>query len=426
MLKENELKFITESDSISAYYASDEYYAKVDSAFNRLDWWTPLIGYGRKNSKRGTEFYLEGVLSQINPVGIGGYRHRLPGYFNKKFDNDFLLESEGFVDYGFRNKDVKGKAGIGLTYVPEKFVRTFIRAGEYYDRINNYASIEQTFSRSNFARTRMMSIAQRMEIVNGLFAELSFEYSKQSPITDIQLAPWSDDLFGGLNTPVEFEPYVKSELRLDVKYRIGQKYVKRGREKIILGTDYPEINLVYRKGIPGLFNSEVNFDYFEISAKDHWEIGQFGYSKWQLSFGTFLNKNNLRVLEWKYFRGSDRYYFSDPVSSFQLLGPTMSTPNEYLSANYVHHFEGAILGKIPVVRWLKLGLAGGAGALSIPDNGFYHFEAYAGLERNIRIKKQLFRVGVYAVTSDNTLESTNYNWKFGLNFYNTFTKKWEY
>lgn len=426
VLKEAELEFISESDSISAYYESDDYYDKLDSAFNIIDWWTPLVGFGRKNSKKGTEFYLEGLISQVNPFGIGGYRHKLPGYFNKEFDNDYLLETEGFIDYGFRTKDVKGKLGVGLTYYPEKFVRTFIRAGETYNLVNNYASIEQTFSRSNYAKTKMASIAQRMEIVNGLFAELTFEYMHQSPITNVPLTQWSENLFGELNRPIEFEPYVKSEIKLEVKYRFKQKFVKRGREKMIIGSDYPEINAIYRKGLPGIFNSEVNFDYFELSMHDHWNLGQFGYSKWQVVAGSFLNKDNLRVLEWKFFRGSDRYFFSDPVNSFQLLGPTMSTPDEYLSANYIHHFDGALLNKVPVVRWLKLSLATGAGTLLIPDNDFAHFEAYLGLEKAVRIKKQLFRFSVYAVTSDNSFSSTNYTWKVGINFFNTFTKKWEY
>ncbi|MFH2095072.1 MAG: DUF5686 family protein, partial [Bacteroidota bacterium] len=184
-LKDNELEFIQETDSIKAYYISEEYYHKIDSAFNRISWWFWLTGVGHRCRPKGTEWYIGGFFEQINPVGIGGYRHKLPGYFNKEFKNGMLLENKGFIDYGFRNEDVKGKLSVGLTYIPLKFVRTMITAGEFYEMINNYASFEQVFSRSNYARTRTLGVAQRMELVNGLFGELSVEYSDQIAINNM-------------------------------------------------------------------------------------------------------------------------------------------------------------------------------------------------------------------------------------------------
>lgn len=425
-LKNKELDFIDKSDSIQEYYVSDEYLDKQDSIFNKLSWWSPFVGVGYKNHYSGNTFYIGGLLQQVVPFGVGGYRHKLPFSFSKQFENGMYLESEESLDYGFRNKDFKGKIGVGLTYFPKKFVRTYIEIGDFYDQVNNYASYEQTFSRSNYVRNKTFSIKQRMEIINGLYGELSFIYSNQLPIDDIQLSSWSDFLFEDLNTPIAFKQYVKSEVKFELKYRFGQKYIMKDNRKIIIGTDFPEINLIYRKGIPNLFNSEVNFDYFEIAAKGIMKIARFGESRWQIKTGIFLNKSNLRLLEYKYFRGSDMYFFSDPTNSMQLLGPTLNTNNEFFQANYIHHFNGTILNRVPLFKYLKLSLAGGAGTLNIPEQDFYHFEMFAGIEKVFRIKTQLFRFGFYAVTADNTVSKANIRLKFGISFFNSYDNKWGY
>lgn len=425
-LDPSEQVFIQKADSITDYLNSDEFFAKEDSAFNKINWWSPLIGVGHRNRIKGTEWYVEGLLGQINPVGIGGYRHRLPGRWQKTLANDDLIEIDGFVDYGFRNRDVKGRIGAGWTYRPDKAMRTYVRAGDFYEMINNYASIEQIFSRSNFSRNQTVFVSQRMELFNGLYGELAFDYADQIPLKDITFANWSNELFGELNEPSDFDRYTKTEVRLELKWRINQKYYwYRGRKEVI-GSDYPELRFIYRKGINGMFNSEVDFDYLELTADHELSLARLGDMHWRASMGSFVNQKSLRLLEHRYFRGSDRFFFSDPTRSFQLLGPTLSTADAYFQANVMHHFNGTILGKVPLFNRMKLQLAAGGGTLLLPGEEFRHAEVFAGLERTFRIKEELFRLSVYAVTSDNNLQAADYTIKFGINFFNTFTNKWEY
>jgi hypothetical protein len=426
-LSSNEIKFIRETDSLSAYYNSDEYIFKTDSSVNRIDIWNILYeGISHVNRRNQTMYFINPLIAQINPLGIGGYRHSLGGYFFKRFKNDYLLESEGLLNYGFANKDMRGRGGIGLTYFPKKFVRTFIRFGDYYDQVNSNASISSMFSRSNYARTQTFSIAQRMEIINGLFAELTYTYSDQTPIAGLQQDQWSDNLFGTINDPLVFTEYIKSEFQLEMKYLLFQKFVMKNQRKILLGSNWPELSFTWRKGIPGMLKSEVNFDYFELGMHHELKLSRWGRLNWSLKSGVFANKKNLRILEYKYFRGSDAIFFSSPSRTLQLLGPTLSSSSAFLQFNAIHHFEGAIMDKIPLMSRLKLGLAVGGGMLFMQENSFRHAEIFGGIERVFRIRRQLFRLGVFAVTADNNLSKADFTLKFGVNFYNSFSRKWDY
>jgi hypothetical protein len=104
----------------------------------------------------------------------------------------------------------------------------------------------------------------------------------------------------------------------------------------------------------------------------------------------------------------------------------LSTANAFIRGNFVHHFNGLLLNKIPLINRLKLAEAAGAGFLMIPEKNFAHSEFFVGLMRPIRIRKQLFRIGIFAVTADNSFNKLRFSWKFGFQFFNTYSRKWSY
>jgi hypothetical protein len=79
-----------------------------------------------------------------------------------------------------------------------------------------------------------------------------------------------------------------------------------------------------------------------------------------------------------------------------------------------------------------LDLVVGGGALFIEESGFKQFETYFGLERKIKIKRQLFKVAAFYVLradSNNGLAAVKdplLGFKIGLDFFNTWNNSWSW
>jgi Family of unknown function (DUF5686)/CarboxypepD_reg-like domain len=433
-LKPEELQFIKEQDSIAQILESDEYIDSVNHEFNKVSIWDVLLnGVGFRNREKKQEIYFNPIISQIQFLAVGGYRHRIGGTYSKEFKNAHRIQVNGDIDYGFRNKDFKGDLGVEYTFLPKHFGSFKVRGGDIYDIITLQQSITNILSGGNFVRKTFFGFSQRFEVVNGLYGRLSYDYSTRRSIADIEPAPWQDTLYltGFWTPPKPFETYTVSIFELEFLYRFKQKYVIKKGKKIIIGTEYPQLRLTYKKGIPDMFGSDVNFNYVEIGASDEIIFGTFGKMKWDVEVGSFLggaaNLDNVQFIEQKFFRGSDFFFFSNPLMSLQLLDSTFNSARPFVEAYVIHHFNGALLGKVPLINKLKLEVFAGGGFLYINEVNYRHLEAYVGIERKFKIKKQLFKFAViYAFRDNNNPNTALFSFKFGVDFFNSWTNQWSW
>jgi hypothetical protein len=431
-LKPEELQYIYEQDSIEKELSSFEHIDSLNAEYNRLTVWDFLLnGVGFRNREKAREIYFSPLISQPQFFGFGPYRHKLAGYYSKEFENGKSINVNAEIDYGFKYQDLKGMVGFEYTYLPKHFGSLKVSGGDVYDLVNSYESIVNTGASSNFVRKTFFAIGQRYEIVNGLYGRVSYDYSTRIAVPELARAPWLDSLMKNIGSDIQakpFETYTVSIFELELLYRFKQAYIIKKGKKIVIGTEFPELKLNYKIGVPGLFGSDVNFSFLELGASDEITFGTFGNMKWNFLAGSFLGSNiaDIRFIEHKFFRGSDFFFFSNPLKSLQLLDSTRHTAHPYLQAFVIHHFNGAITDKIPLINKTKIELVAGGGLLMIDDADYSHLEFYMGIERKFKIKKQLFKVSAFYVLRDNGAPSVQLNFKFGLDFYNSFTNSWSY
>ena len=428
-LKKAELDFIHTQDSIKAYYRSDDYLSERDSIYNRLEIKDFLLnGIGFRDRKHGMRYYFNPLIAQIRPLGVGGYRHVIGGNIKKTWSKYNLLRVGGELDFGIVNRDLRGRVRVGYTYLPKRFARAYVKFGDEYKMVNGNATIAGIFARSNYIRKKHYGIGHHLEISNGLFLDTSIDFADNQAIKDLRLSQWSNNLFGGNNNPRAFDPYREFLMVFKLRWVPGQKYYMEPYRKVIVGSKWPVFEFTYKKAIPGIFDSEINFDFFQVKISDEFRPGTMGISRWAVKIGSYIQENNIRFTDHKFFRGSDPYLFANPLEAFQLLGNTISTTNEYMQVNYLHDFSGALISKIPLLKHTPLQVTGGAGMLTVPDQNFFHSEIYGGIQFPFRILKQRLKAGAYYVTSYSTnIEGAIQGQvKFGLTFFDTWKNRWEY
>ena len=166
-LKNSEINFAKEQDSIFNYHRSEEYLKKQDSIYNHLKFLDFILnGISWRNRAKGMTYNINPLIEQFQPFGVGGYRHEFGGGIRKTWTRYTHLSVYGDIDYGFKNKDVRGNGRIGFFYSPRRFGRAYVRFGNNYTMVNELETITAVLSRGNFIQKVYGAVGNRIELIN--------------------------------------------------------------------------------------------------------------------------------------------------------------------------------------------------------------------------------------------------------------------
>lgn len=423
----DEIKYIQKVDSLEQFWQSEAYQKQLDSIANKLTLGDIFLrGIDRYNHQKGYKFLIDPILQQARIFGVGGYRHSLGTKFIKNYSKGHELSLYGQADYGFNNHDIRGSGEVNYIYWPNKFAYLKIGVGSKYQMLTFIQNFASLFARNNFVLNDYFEIGHGIEILNGIYVDVNAKYMLRSSIANMELSTWEKDLFGENNSPVAFDDYQELNLKLKLEYTPYQRYETKKNRKKIIGSKWPTLVLYAEQGIPNFFESSVHYLKTEVGLNQSLKWPILGNGKYAVRYGRFVYTNEVYYPNYHFYRGTDNYLFANPINSFQLLGPTLSTFNDYLDAHYIHHFGDFFTRRIPVVRKAKFETVAGAGILWLKDSSFKHSEWLVGLEWPFKLSGNRFKLGVYYVAATSTYSNLNNQIKVGLNFYNNFTREWFY
>lgn len=420
-------------DSVEAVLDSPEYKDSIDAEVNKIDIldlvWT---GLEFQNWRRKERMFISHLPALFSYNIIGGFRAGPFIYYGRRYESGKTIDMNAALNIGLNRKDVNGRFRIYHMYDP--YHRGSVRAslGRTYRPILPNDAILNQINPNNWVELDFYELSTRRELFNGFYLSLGADYYNVRSVSDRFTLTPLDSFFIELNAyeitdPLVFDDYNTFSTLINIDYTPGQRYMTEPNRKVILGSKWPTMSVAYRKGWNNILNSISDYNYLEASLRQSITLGPLGTSRYDARMGSFISKDEIPFMDLRRFRRSDPWIMGNPLKTFQLLDTTLATTDLFAELHYIHHFNGALVNNVPLVKKLGIGAVIGGGFLWVQDASFSHSEVMAGLERTFKLgPRRRLRLGVYGVTAKSTERQLNGRWKFSIDIIDTWKKDWSF
>ena len=429
-LSKQEIRFIHYKDSVFNATHTKLYLDSIDRQTNKVTW-KKIVLSGQPMYDRQKErlWNFNPLITYYQPIQFTGTRINPSVSFSKTYPSRKNISVSTNLSYGLKNNDLNGSIRFSRMYNP--FNHGFYGIELHRDFQYIYASDAwiNLLKRSNLYLDNSLTLRHGLEISNGLFLTTGISFALRRSIANYKqgLLDTVFNAIAGENTPVYFQPYNALYGTVELNYTPHQKYIREPKEKIILGSAWPTFYTVWKKGIPQILHSQVNFDYLEFGMRQSIKLGLLGVSSYSILTGSFLNTKDLELVDYKFERRGDPGLFLNPKEAFQALDSTFPVFKRFYEVHYIHEFNGAILNKVPLLKKLQLREIAGSGFLYAPERNLRYFELFTGIERVFKAPFNIptkFKLGVYGVSSFANSFSNPIQFKIGITTWDRIKGKW--
>ncbi len=421
-----ETQFISKNDSLQRVRNSNAYLDSIEKLINHVTWKNLLLlGQGYENRSKGLKMDFNPLISVFNPLFPGGMRICLYSSLSKTYENKKEIKFFENLNYGINNKDLLGTVSAYHKYNPYKNASIRVSMGRDLGWINPNAAVLDVLRRDNFYLKKYATVDHAQELFNGLFLRVMGEYTNRKDLSAYQFDKLGDSLYEN-NKPALFSENRSFFSTLTLSYTPFQRYLSEPKQKIILESTWPKFSVVYKQAIPRFLGSTIHFTYLEYRIEQKFIWGLLGKSELRAISGSFLNRNSLTPIDYKYHRRGDKGWLTNPMVNFQQLDSTFITFNRFYSLHFQHHFNGSLLNKLPLLKQLSLYETIGLNLLLAPERrNLFYYEIYGGVDKQVKIWRNTYKIGLYyTVGYANIYTKPLYGFKINFEIYNPYKNSW--
>jgi len=426
-LTQKETKLVLYKDSLETIYNSDEYKDSIQADFNKVElievFWE---GMGWRDHRKKQTFFLTSLPQMFNFDIVGGFRLGPWFQYYRRFEDGKSYRTSNNFSVGLENQDVTGRTWHNFRYDPFHLADINLVFDRSYRTINPDDAILNYLKTFNYYQRTNVGIGHRREFINGLYLFTGADWSNRSDISHINQFTGFEQFFE-TGEVAEFDEYNTFITNIHVSFTPFQKFSREPDRKIVLGSKWPTFEVQYQKGWDKVLGSAVDFDYLQFEIYQDLILGVFGNSKYTLKVGDFTNTKELPFLDIKRFRQSDPFIFLEPLQYFQVLDTNLVTSSPYLEFHYIHHFNGALVNNIPLIKKTRIGVVAGGGFLYESENEYRHQEIFLGLDRVFKLgPRRRLRLGIYGVVGKSNFTDIQTDYKFSIDIIDTWKKDWSF
>lgn len=405
-----ETKDYHEKDSVERIKNTKTFKDSIDSKNNIFKISNAFLGYTYRNSHKRRRFSFSPLFKyvQYNTVEGGIFNPDL--LYEKYYENGKSFKVHPYFRYGFANKHFNSKLEIDFNYNPKRWAYLKLAGGKFVSDFNAQEaitpfinSVYTLFYRRNYLKIYekvFFSFQHGRELINGIYFNLGGEYAIRTKLqnsTDFSIYTNRSIAFtpnnSGLNNADENSKALL--FNADIKFTFKQKYITYPNFKIGSGSRYPTLAFSYKKGIHGLFYSDVNYDFLASTMEYKINLKQKGKVNLELQGGGFINNRSLFFVDYKHFNGNQTIFSrSNLKNSFWLLDYyAFSTNNYFIEAHWDHHLNGFITHTIPYLNALNWQFVNTINFLYTPQLKNY-LEIGLGMEHIFKYFRVDYTVGI--------------------------------
>lgn len=281
---------------------------------------------------------------------VEGVRMRFGGRTNDKFHTRWRLE--GYGAYGFKDREFKYMGGIRYAIKRKPFMalgiqhrHDLVQPGLHEPLFRDEGFLVILFRRNPSDRLAMMN-------GNKIYFENSFRngMSFRAQYLNNFYKPRSIffNTYSEASETLQQEYLRISEVSLLMRYSYQEKFIEKKNKRTSLGSDFPVYQISLTKGLDGFLKGSYN--YTRIGIRIAHRLNTFPYGFLDYAFEGGWSDGTVPYPMLFVHRGNESWRYD--YTAFNLMNHYEFYTDRYLSATVVHHLDGWLWRRIPLLRKL--------------------------------------------------------------------------